>query len=1126
MRLSNQWNVKLWIMVIHGRCGFKRLSIACVHFLFFGMHFLSAFGKTNEVLWEVKDGIVVDGSLGEWEGHPFKVLGCNEPYSREMSCIMYEGWGKDGLYLGVDVFDTLINDSNVEAEVNIGDFIEIFVDTRGVDFTNRVPHSRSSGMIWLDCFELINDEKRSISILDDNEVIYSDHNWTHQSMETDKRFYRGTSTFVRKNPGAWVSFGFLGNKFRVKCRYDHGGGICDVIVNGEIVDEINFYGRNNTLSEYADGYGDFFYYESKDFGVGQHNVRIQVRDPKKEGVSILKIAPGLDRKDSVWFDSYQAVPESSVVSATTSNDGRWMSEIFIPWNVLGVDIKDIGDSIRLGYKIYDDYDPNSARNLVLGLRRIEENTSLDWAILNPERFPELLLASNEKRVDVDAQLKEFLHNGESWLDLDVKIPRKDFGDGEGFVVLSVNGDELVYGLKRSFCGEYLYTRQYFKNSFRSDSKVKLEIRGSDYSVEPVTCYLPCSIKDALDSIEYTLPIKEIESIDEGIGNQVKFLKDCASEMAGYYSNVRNQDINHYDKLPYYADYGLLEKDIGTFLERGRMWLDEKFEKRSSELGFIQVWHSFADNSWQMFKLKLPKSFNRLKTYPVELIYHYENKKVFSRTEWALLEINEPENIADNRVLDEDKIVVSLFGRGNSFSTIGDSEFLYVQEWLKEKIPNCANDIRLFGRSKGGYLALLNASRYIDSVSLVKTSGSILGEVVSERRNWRYDDVLVYKENYNSFEDKIVNFYNIPVVQIVGQLDNMYLQKNLAFHRLVNNNGFYESRLDVIEGVEHFIPLGKETNPVVEAKDVSKIARNLHFKQHMLRYGKVNGVSVISKKNQWEPYEMKMERGLEVIAFSANNITKFECENKILKNENGEFCEVTINGMRVEVYPENSAMLTFVYENSNWITDIITEGEYMKFPGLEGPIGDIEKDGFIVVYGTTDSSSIDILKNRAIEIVRNRTGSDIGQWSGASFKIKADTEITEDELEKKNLWLIGNVDENSLVSRFANRFPFNLSSDRVIIGDTVYSDPNTFVEFVMLNPIYKNRYLFVEAAFSEVGYLGEIFRSRDFDYSVSIIDGKDNVITEKGIFDGNWKLKKGSIRWVKEIDGSYKGLFEK
>ena len=191
------------------------------------------------------------------------------------------------------------------------------------------------------------------------------------------------------------------------------------------------------------------------------------------------------------------------------------------------------------------------------------------------------------------------------------------------------------------------------------------------------------------------------------------------------------------------------------------------------------------------------------------------------------------------------------------------------------------------------------------------------------------------------------------------------------------------------------------------------------------------------------------------------------------------------------------------------------GGVTKRRGLSGPVSDVLRDPFVVVYGTGKTADL-----RAA-VCRAEAERFAAQWAaryGAPPRVKADTDLTEDDVGELNLVLFGGPAVNEVTRRIAGDLPIALEGGVVRVGDQDYSGPDAGVIFCHPNPLNPERMVAVIAGTTPAALyqawdrFGLWFRwdaydrYKWFDYGVfdSRTAGPESFLTV-GFFDNRWKL---------------------
>jgi CubicO group peptidase (beta-lactamase class C family) len=121
--------------------------------------------------------------------------------------------------------------------------------------------------------------------------------------------------------------------------------------------------------------------------------------------------------------------------------------------------------------------------------------------------------------------------------------------------------------------------------------------------------------------------------------------------------------------------------------------------------------------------------------------------------------------------------------------------------------------------------------------------------------------------------------------------------------------------------------------------------------------------------------------------------------------------------------------------------------------------DRELDHTIIVYGT------------GAERIAHREAADRLQyavarrWKNAQLRVIADTEVSEDDLKRNHVLLVGRPAANRVAARFAAAFPVTFGNQTFTLRDKVYAHPGSAVIAVGANPLNDRRCVVLAAGLS-------------------------------------------------------------
>jgi poly(3-hydroxybutyrate) depolymerase len=139
--------------------------------------------------------------------------------------------------------------------------------------------------------------------------------------------------------------------------------------------------------------------------------------------------------------------------------------------------------------------------------------------------------------------------------------------------------------------------------------------------------------------------------------------------------------------------------------------------------------------------------------------------------------------------------------------------------------------------------------------------------------------------------------------------------------------------------------------------------------------------------------------------------------------------VTIDGAAVRFRP--AASLSFVKAAGKWRAGRFEPAG--KHPGAEGPIVEAVSGRHIYVYGSVGAKTADEMESRKKAVEAAASWSSPRSHLSISFPVKADTAVTQEDLDSSDLVLFGTRESNSLIARFAPVLPLALNAGAADYG---------------------------------------------------------------------------------------------
>lgn len=143
------------------------------------------------------------------------------------------------------------------------------------------------------------------------------------------------------------------------------------------------------------------------------------------------------------------------------------------------------------------------------------------------------------------------------------------------------------------------------------------------------------------------------------------------------------------------------------------------------------------------------------------------------------------------------------------------------------------------------------------------------------------------------------------------------------------------------------------------------------------------------------------------------------------------------------------------------------GAPRKRPGLSGPLTDVLYTCQVHVYGTKVDEDRSTLRTAAQRAARGRWAT----WAwNYQHPVVADSELTEEQIERCSLVLYGDPRSNSVLAKVAPQLPIKLEPEAIVLGERRFTGKRVGTRFVTPNPLAPDNYLVVSAGNSAAAVL--------------------------------------------------------
>jgi predicted esterase len=516
---------------------------------------------------------------------------------------------------------------------------------------------------------------------------------------------------------------------------------------------------------------------------------------------------------------------------------------------------------------------------------------------------------------------------------------------------------------------------------------------------------------------------------------------------------------------------------------------------------------------------LPPSFNKEAVYPLIILMHGSHV-----TAWGLNIISyAPKDWA---------IQVALHDRGNNdYRNAGEVDLEEVMSEVTKRYQIDLDRLYLSGHSMGGYGAWFLATHYPDRWAAISPQTGYtdlsLDDAVAARSRLEFQKRMIQSHSPITFAE---NLLHVPAYMMHGAMD---LKLPAAHSRKMDlrlNELGYEHIYDEHPTGGHWWGSRPAHEGVlcVDKPEISQFflgharraqnPRVVIYKTDSLRYRRAYWVTVdeLDADNQMAVIRAEVVSPND-IAVQLENITQFtlRLNDQLIRID--QPVTVSVNGGKVFTGPlPASSRLTLRREMAgNYIQIAAMDDDRLdglaikKTEHLYGPVVDAFNRPFLLVVGTQgdgDEARQVIAASRRAALAMAR---DWMTRANGIARIKADGEVTPDDIASFNLILFGNAATNSLLSKINDAMPLKLTPKGIVRGERIISGDDAGLIMIRPNPLNAGRYVVVVGGNTpRVLETAMRLRMTDIpDYVVfdgSALSGKHVEFLDGGYFDKHWQ----------------------
>ena len=531
-------------------------------------------------------------------------------------------------------------------------------------------------------------------------------------------------------------------------------------------------------------------------------------------------------------------------------------------------------------------------------------------------------------------------------------------------------------------------------------------------------------------------------------------------------------------------------------------------------GFVRLaWIDDTDGSPQYCRAYLPWNYDTGRKWPLMLQLHGYNPANPKYVDWWS---------ADNRYAlywefsgNRSFIYVEPHGRGNTqYSAFGNADVRRCLTEAKRLLSVDEDRVYLTGDSMGGWGTWNVATRNPELFAAIAPvfGGTDYRVATKEENLARLSPLENYLLERDSSWAQAAGLNNLPILVHHGDADGaVNVEWSRWGVRMLQRWG-YDVRYHEYPGKVH--EQLTWSNPLMNGDWFLEHTRNAH-PLHV----RVRSAELRNAQAYWVRVEQRA-RPLEFMHVDAELV-----DRNLIRLDTGNVAEVTLTpGPLVDA----AKPVRVVWNGVERSLEVASSGQLRlsdpayrpaklhKTPALPGSFNDFLNTPFALVVGTAskDPRINEICRAQAEQFVQSWEG-----WQKVRPRLFLDTEISDADIARYSLILIGGPAANRVAATMAAQLPLTIRGDVITIGDAnrgkSYRAPGAGVQLLYPNPRNPARYLWITAGTSSGG-LARVAPSpyNLVEWDFLIDDGyvpafKEEAMRERtrlvsGMFDQNWR----------------------
>ena len=535
--------------------------------------------------------------------------------------------------------------------------------------------------------------------------------------------------------------------------------------------------------------------------------------------------------------------------------------------------------------------------------------------------------------------------------------------------------------------------------------------------------------------------------------------------------------------------------------------------RIRPFGFVRLaYRDETDGSPQFCRAYLPPGYDPAKRWPLVVQLHGYNPANPVYVRWWGASDRHP-GIDTEFEGRQGVIYLEAHGRGNTqYLGMGDADVLRAIAEAKRLFGVDEDRVYLTGDSMGGWGTWNVGTRHPDVFAAIAPvfGGVDYHSTMSEEELARLLPAERFQNEKESSWAMADGLLNVPVFVHHGDADAaVSVEYSRWAMRLLQRWGYdvryreYPGRVhEALQGhnanmsIDWFLPHRRQSAP-----------RHVRLRSAELRNAKAYWVDALQAASPLAFMVVDAEVvDRNVIRLDTDNVVDLTLSPPASLVDPEKPVTVVWNGTRREARLEGGTV--------RLAADGYAPAALVKSARRPGSIADFTATPFAIVVGTSsrDEEMASLCQQKAQAFVDAWR-----DWQKQEPRVFRDTEITDADMARYSLLLVGGADANRVTAKLAARLPLQVAKDRVTIDGKAFAAADAAVQLLYPSPLNPERYVWVVAGTSTNGlYFADVRPTGlpDWDYVVS--DGRFAAFGQKasvlqtrvvsGSFDSSWRYR--------------------